>query len=401
MKAGNHFLWGVASAALWLISPAAGATEPKAAGNPAPVVGAPLLSEPGPHDAWQVQLELARRLRREQDFTQADQCLTALLAADGVHEELVKTALLDLVASAREQKRSERALQILAQYIQRFPQDPAVPELQLQQGYLFRELGAYSMALSKFYAVMTTVLNLKLDAAGTQQRLVLQAQIEIAETNFQQGKYADAVEFLERLLRLDVVQSHRSEFLVKLMRCADALQAHADVIRQAREFLAAQPAAPEEPEARFLLIRALVRSGETAAALREAVPLMTGGTPAHVWRQRLANEIGNELYLTGDYENALQLYVGLLTASPDPAWRVPVLYQIGLCHERLQQPANALKAYDVALNAGAVAGGKPAAPLQTVLDLLQWRKNYVAWHIQATEANLSIQTPARPPPAKP
>ena len=48
------------------------------------------------------------------------------------------------------------------------------------------------MALAKFYAVMTGSLKLKFGSLEYYQRLVLQAQTEIADTYYLQGKYLDA-----------------------------------------------------------------------------------------------------------------------------------------------------------------------------------------------------------------
>ena len=58
-----------------------------------------------------------------------------------------------------------------------------------------------NFALTKFYGVMTAALSLKNNRLDYYQQLVLQAQIEIAETHYQMGQYADAAEFYSRLLK--------------------------------------------------------------------------------------------------------------------------------------------------------------------------------------------------------
>jgi hypothetical protein len=56
------------------------------------------------------------------------------------------------------------------------------------------------MALSKFYAVLSTVLRLpKPDRLDHYQRLAVQAQAEIAETYFIFKAYVEAADFLGRL----------------------------------------------------------------------------------------------------------------------------------------------------------------------------------------------------------
>ena len=56
-------------------------------------------------------------------------------------------------------------------------------------------MGVPELALSKFYAVMSTCLNLKLDEMEYYQKLVLRAKAEIAETYYLQGKFEEATDY--------------------------------------------------------------------------------------------------------------------------------------------------------------------------------------------------------------
>jgi hypothetical protein len=70
-----------------------------------------------------------------------------------------------------------------------------------------------------------------------------------------------------------------------------------------------------------------------------------------------------------------------------------------LIHERLQQPQQAIAAYTQAAELGSKLG-KPADPsLQVVLDMSQWRKNYLAWQSQTppiSQAISSLLAPTAP-----
>ena len=281
----------------------------------------------------QIELELARRQRQAQDFEQASRTLVFILNADAP-DEIKRTSLLELALTAKQAGQSMRAIQIFAQYLQRYPEDPRVPEVMLQQAFLYRQVGAYSMAFSKFYAVITAILNMKLDNNGYYQRLVLQAQTEIAETYYLQGNFVEAVDFFERLLKFESATLNKAEIRLKLIRSLSACGRHEEAVREAQELLTSNP---KEAEARFLLAVSLQHLGRKQEAMRQVL-LLLESPEGKAWKQSIGNQIGNTLYAQGDYRNALIVYRQLSQADPSSEWQIPVLYQIGLIHERLQQP---------------------------------------------------------------
>ena len=123
-------------------------------------------------------LEWARRMKREKNFDAAEKSFVNVLGADAP-EIMHRTALLEMGLMAQENQQHTRAQQVFTQYLERYPDDPSAAEVYLRQGLLYRQMGAPTMALSKFYAVLTTSMRLKLDRLEYYQRLVLQAQTEI------------------------------------------------------------------------------------------------------------------------------------------------------------------------------------------------------------------------------
>ncbi len=206
------------------------------------------------------EIEYARRFRVEHDSPQAYAVLASLLKsqAPDAHKQ---AALLEMALTAIEEDALPKAQQILAQYIQRYADDPHIPEILLCQGQLYRRMGAYRMALAKFYAVMTTVLNLSTDREQDYRRLVAQAQTEIAETYYEQNDFAEASDLLARLLGQDspLVDKVQAEF--KLIRCLNKLNRHVEVIQHAKNYLAKAANAPEQIEVRFYLIHSLQQAG--------------------------------------------------------------------------------------------------------------------------------------------
>lgn len=332
------------------------------------------LMESGP-DEWQVRLELARRQRERAEFELATRTLTGMLETE-TDEARIRAILLELAQTAEEAGLTARAIQVLGQFLERFPEDPLAPELLLRQGFLYRQLGAYAMALSKFYAVLTTTLNLRPEPTGYHQRLVLLAQTEIAETHFQQGAYGDAAELYHRLLRLDAPELSRRDIFLRLLRCYHAQGRAADVVTTARELAAT---GEPEPEAQFLLSRALYQLGQREASLQTVLELLAHPRSGR-WARQAGNELANQMYQAGDFRGAVALYEAMLALDDDPQWRVPVLYQIGLARERLGEHEAARRAYATAVAAGrALNRAEVPTSVQTALDLAEWRQNHLAW----------------------
>ncbi|MDW8343913.1 MAG: tetratricopeptide repeat protein [Verrucomicrobiae bacterium] len=326
-------------------------------------------------DDWSVRLELARRQRQRAEFDLATRTLTNMLESE-TDEARIRVVLLELAQTAEEAGLVARAIQVLGQFLEKFPEDPEAPELLLRQGLLYRRLGAHAMALSKFYAVLTATLNLRLEPEGRYQRLVLVAQTEIAETHFVQGAYAEATELYQRLLRMEAPELNRRDIMLRLLRCYSAQGKATDVAAVARALLSeGEPV----PEAQFLLSRALYQLNHRDEALRTVLALLAEPTDM-AWARAAGNELANQMYRAGDFAGAVAVYEALLSLDDAPQWRVPVLYQIGLTRERLGDRDAAQRAYQAACEAGRALNPASTPPtVQTVLDLAAWRQNHLAW----------------------
>ena len=343
------------------------------------------------------KLNLARQARLETNMAESVKLLVSILEAPAP-DEYKRVALLELALVAQQADQLPRALQILAQYVRRYPEDPSVPAVLLRQGLICRQMGAHQMALAKFYAVMTTALNLKLDRFQRYQRLVLQAQVEIAETHDLRGNYAEAAESYTRLLTQDTTDLNRAQIQFKLIHCLTKLDRDAEVVAQTEDFLARYPEGIEQPEVRFLLIGSLKRLQRVGEAIRQVLLLLQSEQAAAAqeperwayWQQRAGNEIANQLYMQGDYVNALEIYRRLAEVGQSPTWKLQALYQVGLTYERLQQPQRAIETYDRVLTLTEDANAHADVGVQTVLDMAKWRKEYLTWLSQAEQARQTI-----------
>lgn len=370
-----------------------------------------LVDSAGPavwHEGKESEVEEARRLfatgsqqRSLKLYREATANFVGVLnSSAAVPDDLKRGALLELAIVAQEQNELTRAMQVMAQFLSRWPKDPGVPEILLRQGLIARQLGAYSMAHSKFYATMTSALVLREEHFDHYRRLVLQAQAEIAETLVLQGKHREAGDAFARLLRDDSPGLNRRQVQFRLIHCLALQSRDGETVGQARDFIARYPGSAEEAEARFLLVSALKRQGQTQEAMQETLRLLESqqsrsredpGALAY-WQQRTGNDLANQLYQEGDLAGALTVYQSLLVLSPVPAWTLPVQYQIGLVLERMQQPSKAAEAYQAILAAeGEVSADAPAS-LKVLLDMARWRRDFLQWQMKSDVAQAVLRS---------
>ena len=340
-------------------------------------------------------LATARFQASTRDYALAEANYVKLLAED-VPEAIRKTALFELAQTVRVENDLPRAQSIFAQYLQRWPGDERMPEIYLRQGQIFRAMGLSSLALAKFYGVMTTALSLKDGQLTYYQGVVLQAQVEIAETHYLDGQFKDAVDYCSRLLTQNDPALDRPQIQFRLIRSLEAISRHEEAANQAQDFLAHYPESTEEPEVRYHLAQALKGQHRDTEALQQVKIFLkeehdqTTNNPEvwAYWQQRVGNEIGNELYQEGDYVKALQVYLALAQLDPAPAWQLPVRYQIGITYEKLLQPKLAEEAYrNLLTNAVPVPGTNLSPSLKAVVDMANWRLNYLKWNVRAEAFN--------------
>ena len=83
-------------------------------------------------------------------------------------------------------------------------------------------------------------------------------------------------------------------------------------------------------------------------------------------------------------------------ARPKPEWRWPIVYQIGLCFERLRLTQRALEAYAFFVGGDipkSAATGTFAADLPALKEMAQWKMDYLRW---ATDVDHSLSKVLKP-----
>jgi tetratricopeptide (TPR) repeat protein len=369
-------------------------------------------NEPAPDAEFESALEMARQQRRDQVFIGAAQILEGILKTNAP-PALQRAALFELAQVMQEDEQPVKAQQIWSQYLHLYPDDPAVPEVLLRQGLLYRKMGVDEFAVSKFYAVMSSSLKLKLDNLGDYKKLVVQAQTEIADTYYLDAKFEEAANFFNRILASGEGEANREQLEWKLIRSLSYLTNQSETIGMAQAFLTRFPKSSNVPEVRFLLASALQRVKRNADAMQQVLLLLqtqqeNGSKDPETWaywQRRAGNEIANQLYTEGDFVDALEVYLSLAELDKSPVWQVPVWYQVGMVYEQLQQWQKATDTYTRILDRQKELNQTNTTPtLASLLEMAQWRKDYIAWIQKAKLDDLALLRPhesTNPPPAGP
>ena len=352
--------------------------------------------------SFQRLFDVARQQRLNKQFDLAESGLIQLLEGRAP-EEIKRPALLELAFLKHEQKEWQKAQLLYAEFGRRYPRDPSVPELLFRQATIYRELGVPSMALTKFYAVISTCLNLQLGEIEYYKKLVLKAQQEIAETHYLRGDMAEAADYFGRLLKLDAPDLNRPEILYKLARAQAGAEAWDELVGTVRQYLEKFAGTPDTAEMRFFLADGLKKLGRNKEALEEILILLqqqeehAKANPElwGYWQQKAGNDIANQLYREGDYLSALRIYETLAGLNDSPGWQLPAWYQIGLVYENLKQSAKAVEVYErILIRANELKERTPA--METMMEMAVFRKQNLEWEASARVTNQKLQAEMLP-----
>jgi len=333
--------------------------------------------------------EQASLLRLGERRLAAGDLESALLAYNSVAtttEDPVQlaTALLGLARTLRKSGEGVKAAATYELLLRNHPGFIETPSALLEVGRTYRELGSPKLAIARFYSVLNATLRMP-EAEGVHyRRTVRSAQFEIAETHLSTGDYANAIKFYSRLNMLDLAPADRARARFKVAHARLLAGEDLAAVTALRTFIEQEPVAEQNPEARFLLATLLSKLGREEESLQVTLDLLkhehqrnTPKAPAWLaWQRRTGNQLANQFYTRNDFTGALLLFRALAALDPAPEWRLPILYHVGLCEERLNQHAAALAAYE---EIAKFAGAKPAPALVDVVRMAAWRSEQLGW----------------------
>lgn len=366
------------------------AGEPATAATPKPAAASPAPAEArSGQEEIQSLLKLGASLTERADYPSAEIALRQVLNSPGATDADQKSALLALAQMHRRQGALTKAAAIYERYLKDYPGDERTPDALLSLGRTLRDLGTPKLAIARFYNVINSTLKLPGDGFEHYQVLARTAQFEIAETHFKSGNFAEAGKFFARLSLLDLAPVDRARAQFK---SGYALRLQGDVegaVRTLRSFLEQWPQDENVPEARYLLaisLRELNRTQEAFAATLDLLRTEKARIEKDprrwiYWQRRTGNQLANDFFESGDTLNARAIYAGLLELSAEPAWRIPLTYQLGLCYERLGVVEKARGSYQAVVE---TAGATPAEEFRELVTMAKWRIEHLEWRGNVT-----------------
>ncbi len=361
------------------------------------------------------------------DFDSAEIAFRQIMGSPRANAEDLSHALLGLARVYRRQGSYTKAAAIYERFLKDYPADGQAPDALLEVGRTYRAMDAPQLALSRFYSVINSTLKLSSEGFEHYQVLAKTAQFEIAETHFQQGEYVEANKFFSRLRLLELAPADRARAHFKSAYALYLANDFDGAVNTLQAYLNQWPQDENVAEARYLLSISLRTLGLKQRALDATLELLrsqqaVGDTKRWAyWQRRTGNQLANEFFQAGDTHNALVIYQGLVALAPEPAWRLPITYQIGLCYERMRITDRATAAYQSIIDSVTppkVAGeeksaapekarpepgerAKPVSPELTELArMAAWRISQIDWHDQ-TEHQLTGIFTTTPETAQP
>ncbi len=362
-------------------APATAPTAPAGAAHTATATAPP----PGTEIAS--MLKIGAAMTERADFDAAEIAYRQILRSRGVAAADTKSALLGLARMHRKQGALIKAAAIYETFLKEYPEDERTPDALLELGRTIRALGTFNLAITRFYSVINSTLKLPGEGFAHYQLLAKTAQFEIAETYFQAGNYAEAAKFFTRLRLLDLAPADRARAHFKAAYSQHLQGLHDTALLTLRSFLEQSPDDENVPEARYLLaitLRQLNRPQEafdvTLELLRTAQATVSSNPKLWAyWQRRTGNQLANDFFAAGNVVNAHAIYFGLAELSDDPNWRLPILYQMALCLERLGHNDRATATYRTIVE---TAGVSPAPELAELVRMSTWRLSQLDWNDQ-------------------
>ncbi len=343
-------------------------------------------------------IALGNKLTDRKDYDSAEIAYRQVLDTPGATDDSLKTALLALAKMYRRQGAQTKAAAIYEKFLKDYTGDSRTPDALLELGRTLRSLGVHKLAIARFYSVINSTLKVPGEGFDHYQMLARTAQFEIAETYFLAGDFAEATKFYSRLRLLDLAPVDRARAHFKAgyaMRLQGNLEG---AVTNLRGFIDQWPDDENVPEARYLLaisLRELKRPQEAFAATLELLRTeksRVGNDPKRwaYWQRRTGNQLANDFFETGDTLNASTLYANLLELAPEPAWRLPLTYQLALCYDRLGDAEKAREAYRTVVEG---AGKDGAAEGSELARMAAWRIEHLGWRDSTARKISSLYDP--------
>ncbi len=341
--------------------------------------------------SWLRQAEVAMRIR---DFKTAEAFYLQVLAYE-VPDDVRRETMLSMAKLFDASGETAKQAAVLEKFIEAFPEDPGVPQVYIKVGILYRELGLTSLAMMRFYSVLNFSLKIDLNRIEAYRELCIRAQMEIADTHFVENRYSEAIKFYSRLRLLELSPEDRARAIFQTAECHYLMKSYPDAIANFESFIASYPKDAKTPEAMFNLADSYSKVGRYPDASRIVLDLLKresknaeGDEKQWIyWQKKAGMQMASNFFSQNDFANALTLYQAMLPLGTEPGWTWSILYQIGMCYEKLSMPEKAKDAYQKILDW--LERDRNTAlkdeTLKSTYDMAKWRIDNLQWRSDTSD----------------
>jgi len=332
--------------------------------------------------------ELGSSLWKGGDYDMAEKYFAAALGVP-IESPEKENVLFEMAALYKEEGMLPKASAVLERLTEEFGESRRLPGVYMELGHLYRAMGGLEIAISNYYMVLNSSLNISIDQVERARDLSLKAKLEIAETHSELLEYDESYRHYELLSKLDLKPIDRMRVDYRMCHLLYQLDRYQQAVSRLKQFLDHYRLSAHSPEIRYLLAKSYEKLNRKPEALKEVVQILQRQSSpdtaldgeADYWRQRTGNELANEFYEKRDYRSALTIYQSLAKYNPAPEWRWPAIHQIGLCFERLGLPDKAILAYEEILDPEGleIAEDALSQSLQSLRQMAKWRLEHLKW----------------------
>jgi tetratricopeptide (TPR) repeat protein len=342
--------------------------------------------------AWEgvAPLDKAAFFHQQGDLRLAEKTYRSVLESDSSREDRIR-ALLEMAEVYRDRGILTRAVEKLETCLREYPEIAERPEILFRLGEFYREMDLHRESIAMLYRVLNAIVVTGEQDLDAHLRLARRAQFEIARTHLETGDSERAYLLFDRIDLLELNPDDRKTVLYYKTVAALKAGKNTEGLRLVQRFVNDYPESEFLPEMLYLEAEVLYRLDRSRAAVESLLRLLeTVGEPREdssgdwsYWRKKTGNRLANRLYTDGDYLMALRLYQGMVGLKESAAWQLPIIYQIGLCFEKLNMLDRAEQSYAYLLDqVKGLPGEDRDRHLQELadnagwrLDVLQWREN--------------------------
>lgn len=232
--------------------------------------------------------------------------------------------------------------------------DNRLPAVYLKLGQVYRGLGDFKKSQDAFHKVLNVALGSNEINSEKAQQTALRAKIEITQNFLYMGDYDEAERHIKRIQSLPLDPKDKEKVNWQASKLYYSRGQYVLAEGSLGQFLKEFPSSSCRLEAEFLLSSTLRQLGKFDQALERVQSLIKNDelnkenqAEALYWKGQAGNQLANTFFEQKDYPRALALYQSLVNLNPHYTWQWPVLYQIGLCYDRMGLYKKARESYQV------------------------------------------------------